>query len=109
MPDNGMVERRDELFGQNLRVIEHVLDPPHRRAGHSLAENLFPFARAALCQCRAQFRDQLGGVFGAAAHRDAARILRQFRPADQFAQRGPEMVGVDGDVERAVFGRVDAG
>ena len=52
---------------------------------------------------------QLGGMRGAAAHRRAARIARQLRPADQLAQRGKEMVGVNRDIEPALFGRMDAG
>jgi len=42
-----MVERRDQVFGDDLRMIEHVLDRPHRRAGDALTENLLPLEGAA--------------------------------------------------------------
>ena len=57
----------------------------------------------------ADFRHEFGGVLGAAAHRDAARVARQLRAADQLAQRGEEMVRVHRDIERALFCRMDAG
>jgi hypothetical protein len=40
----------------------------------------------------AQLGHELSGMRGAAAHRCAARIAGQLRPADQLAQRGKEMV-----------------
>jgi hypothetical protein len=36
-----MIEGRDEILGAHLRMVEHVLDRAHRRAGHTLAEELF--------------------------------------------------------------------
>jgi hypothetical protein len=38
-PNHRMVERRDQIFGDDLRMIEHVLDRPHRRTGDALAES----------------------------------------------------------------------
>ena len=104
-----MVERRHEILGEDLRMVEHVLDLSHGRARHALAENLLPFERGAGGERGADFRHEFGGVLGAAAHRDAARIACQLRAADQIAQRGEEMVRVDRDIERALFCRMDAG
>ena len=42
-----MIESCDEILGEHLRVVEHVLDWAHRRAGHTLAEELLPFERTA--------------------------------------------------------------
>ena len=89
-----MIERRDQVFGDDLRMIEHVLDRPHRRAGDALAENLLPLEGAAGGERGAQLGHELGGMRGAAAHRRAAGVVRQLGPADQLAQRGEEMVGV---------------
>ena len=62
-----MIAARDQVFGEHLGVIEHVLDRPHRRAGHALAEDLLPFQRTALGERSAQFRHDFGGMRGAAA------------------------------------------
>ena len=33
-----MIEGRDEILGEHLGMVEHVLDRAHRRARHALAE-----------------------------------------------------------------------
>jgi len=104
-----MIELSDQIFGQNLGMVEHVLDRPHRRARHALAEGFLPFQGAALGERSAQFRHELAGMRGAAAHRRATRVAGQFRPADQIAQRGKEMVGMHRDIEKPVLCRMDPG
>jgi hypothetical protein len=101
-PNQRMVERRDQVFGEDLRRIEHLLDQPHRRAGDAFAENLLPFEGAARGKRGAQLGHEFGRMRGAAAHRRAAQIAGQLRPADQLAQRGKEMVGVNRNIEPSV-------
>jgi hypothetical protein len=104
-----MVERGDQIFGDNLGMIEHVLDRPHRCAGDALAEDFLPFQSAALGERSAQLRHKLRGMRGAAAHRSATRVAGQFRPADQLAQCGKEMVRMNRDIEKPVLRRMDPG
>ena len=42
-PELRMIERRNEILGEHLRMVEHVLDRAHRRTGLELAEKLFQF------------------------------------------------------------------
>jgi hypothetical protein len=42
-PDLRMIEGCHEILGEHLRMVEHVLDRAHRRAGHALAAEL-PFS-----------------------------------------------------------------
>ena len=53
-----------------------------RRAGDALAENLLQLEGAAR---GAQLGHEFGSMRSAAAHRRAARIAGQLRPADQLA------------------------
>jgi peptide/nickel transport system ATP-binding protein len=43
-------------------VVEHVLDRPHCRAWHALAEHLLPFEGRARREAGPHFRHQLGGM-----------------------------------------------
>ena len=75
-----MVERCDQVFSDDLRMIGHLLDRAHGGAGHALAEELFPFECRAPGEGRTQFGDQLSGMRGPAGR--ASRIVRQRRPPD---------------------------
>ena len=99
-----MIEGRDEILGEHLGMVEHVLDRAHRRARHALAEELFPFVRGASGERGTHFRNQFSSILGSAAHRHAARIACQLRPADQLAQSRKEMIGVNRDIEPALSG-----
>ena len=103
-----MIERRVEILGEDLRMIEHVLDRAHRGAGHALIKKLLPFESRARGERRTQFWDKFGSMRGAAAHRRAARIASQLWPADQFAQGNKEMVRMNRNIEPAFFGRMDS-
>ena len=83
--DNRVVECRYQLIGEDLRVVEHVLDWPHRRARYAFAENLLPFERVAPGENGSHFRHQFSGVRGAAAHCRAARVAHELRAPDQLA------------------------
>jgi hypothetical protein len=48
-------------------------------------------------------------LFWSRATRRPAWIPGQLRPADQLAQGGKETVGVNGDIEPAMLGGMDAG
>ena len=71
-----MIEGRDEILGEHLGMLEHVLDRAHRSAGHALAEELLPFERRAHGERGTQLREQFSGMRGPAAHRCASRIAR---------------------------------
>ena len=47
-PDLWMIKGCDKILGEDLRVVEHVLDRAHRCAGHALAEQLLPFEGTAV-------------------------------------------------------------
>ena len=104
-----MIEGRDEILGEHLRMVEHVLDRAHRRARHALAEELFPFVRGANGERGTHFRNQFSSMLGSAAHRRAARIASQLWPADQLAHSRKEMIGVNRDIKPALFGGMDPG
>jgi len=62
-PDLRMVEGRDEILGEHLRVLEHVLDRTHRGARHALAKELFPFKRSARGAAMPRPRDRVRQAF----------------------------------------------
>jgi len=69
-----MIEGHDEILGEHLGMVEHVLDRAYRRARHALAEDLFPFVRGARVERGTYFWNQFSSMLGSAAHRRAARI-----------------------------------
>ena len=74
--DQRVLHGRHHRFGEHLRIVEHVLDRPRRRARNVIAEVRFPLVRRAFMERLVQSRHDLGGVLRAFAdHTSFAKAI----------------------------------
>src|SRR5947209_17707143 len=104
-----MREVRNHVFGENLRVVEHVLDRSRSSAWYILAKHGFPFPRAARLQRLVQLGQDFIDVPRALLDAVIALVRGEFIKPGLAAQRLPEMRRIGRDVEITVAGRMDAG
>src|SRR5688500_18427814 len=97
-----MLDWRDDAFGKDLRMIEHVFDSLRSGTRHLVAEVGLPLARSPRQQRFAQLRHDLRRMLRALAYGVVARTRAVLDEPGLLAQCAPEVRRVRGKIEIAL-------